>query len=139
MNENINTYYKEKVKEYIPNILNGQNEEEIIKCIFDVDDETQITSEYTKTVRDEIGLYKKRIDDFFCEDKIEKAIINNDGNLILARSLRQSRLYKGKMKQYPKCWKRTYSVMICHSIWQKHRMYQICCKDLYFMQESCIR
>ena len=84
MNENINTYYKEKVKEYIPNILNGQNEEEIIKCIFDVDDETQITSEYTKTVRDEIGLYKKRIDDFFCEDKIEKAIINNDGNLILA-------------------------------------------------------
>ena len=84
MNENINTYYKEKVKEYIPNILNGQNEEEIIKCIFDVDDETQITSEYTKTVRDEIELYKKRIDDFFSEDKIEGAIINNDGNLILA-------------------------------------------------------
>lgn len=84
MNENINTYYKEKVKEYIPNILNGQNEEEIIKCIFDVDDETQITPEYTETVRKEIELYKNRIDDFFSEEKIERAIINNDGILILA-------------------------------------------------------
>ena len=84
MNENINTYYKEKVKEYIPNILNGQNVEEIIKCIFDVDDETQITPEYTETVRKEIELYKNRIDDFFSEEKIERAIINNDGILILA-------------------------------------------------------
>ena len=84
MNENINTYYKEKVKEYIPNILNGQNEEEIIKRIFKVDDVTQIYPEHAESVREMIELYKNKIDSFFSEDKIERAIINNDGNLILA-------------------------------------------------------
>ena len=84
MIKDTNTYYKKKVQEYISNILNGQNEEEIIKRIFKVDDVTQIYPEHAESVREMIELYKKRIDDFFSEDKIERAIINNYGNLILA-------------------------------------------------------
>ncbi len=85
MIRDINTYYKEKVKEHISNIFNGKNDDEIIKLILDSENETQIKQEYIEIVKKEIDLYRIKIDTFFSDARIEIALTNNDGNLILAK------------------------------------------------------
>ncbi len=81
MNEQID----ENVKKYIPNILYGQTDEEIIKKILDFDNETQTNYAYIENMKNKIDLYRTKIDMFFNDAKIEEVLISNDGNLMFAK------------------------------------------------------